>query len=171
MDGYYKDDGTSERFIIRQDHDRKRRYGAYVKLYRFLGALDCIDPSLLSQRVWRPGQIHVSAAAASVRMTTTSRWGSPRHVGRETSPSLRLNETPPGPGRLLETDNYQGIIDHVYNGPKHGKIIQWSGVNDQNVWYVSQLRFYRAVATLFGGGKTGAVALANESTANWPERP
>ena len=36
-------------------------------------------------------------------------------------------------GAIFQDNNYQGVINQVHNGPKHGKIILWSSVDDQ-VW-------------------------------------
>ena len=72
-----------------------------------------------------------------------------------------INSQPPGPGVLLENSNYQGIIDNVHNGPKHGKIVHWSGVNDTNVFWTSQIHFYRDLATLYGGGTPDFAGLSS----------
>jgi len=64
-----------------------------------------------------------------------------------------LNQSASGPGQYWQNDDYQAIIDHVFKGPKHGKIIHWSGANDQNVFMPAQIRFYRATATAFGHGE------------------
>jgi hypothetical protein len=64
-----------------------------------------------------------------------------------------LNQSPTGPGQYWQNDDYQGVIDHVHKGPKHGKIIHWSGANDQNVFMPAQIRFYRSTATAFGHGE------------------
>lgn len=65
----------------------------------------------------------------------------------------KLNQSSSGPGQYWQNNDYQGIIDHVFYGPKRGKIIHWSGVNDQNVWVQAMIRFYRATATAFGRGE------------------
>jgi hypothetical protein len=83
--------------------------------------------------------------------------GEPNPIALEDE--FQINDTPPGPGVLLENDDYQGIIDNVYNGPKHGKIIHWNGVNDTNVWFQSMLHYYRAAATTFGNGTTDYTGL------------
>jgi len=63
-----------------------------------------------------------------------------------------LNQSAAGTGQYFGQD-YQGIINHVHNGAKHGKIIHWSGGNDALVFMPMEIHWYRAVATLVGGGK------------------
>jgi hypothetical protein len=63
----------------------------------------------------------------------------------------QLNQSAAGPGQYFGTD-YQGIIDHVHNGPKHGKVIHWSGGNDALVFMPMEIHWYRATATAFGHG-------------------
>jgi len=63
-----------------------------------------------------------------------------------------LNQSSTGPGQYWQNDDYQGIINHVHRSHKHGKIIHWSGANDQNVFMPAQIRFYRATATALGHG-------------------
>lgn len=65
-----------------------------------------------------------------------------------------LSDGPGGPGDFLVNDDYQGIIDHVYFGRKHGKIIMWQGSADPFVPWQDSVHYYRAVATTFGRGKT-----------------
>jgi len=64
-----------------------------------------------------------------------------------------LNQSAAGPGQYWQNNDYQAIIDHVFKGRKHGKIVHWSGANDQNVFMPAQIRFYRATATAFGHGE------------------
>ena len=62
-------------------------------------------------------------------------------------------------GSYYDNDNYQGIINNVYDGPKHGKIIMYSGEND-HVWMEAVIGYYRTVATLLGGGTTDYAGLS-----------
>jgi hypothetical protein len=66
-----------------------------------------------------------------------------------------------GPEPYLASANYQGIIDNVFNGPKHGKIIMWQGAADPLVFWQDGLQYYRYVATLFGGGTTDFAGLSS----------
>jgi Tannase and feruloyl esterase len=76
---------------------------------------------------------------------------------------IQLNQSPlprdatpdgaPAPtGSYFQNNDYQGIIDHVHNGRKHGKIVLWSATND-HVWLEAVLGYYRATGTLLGHGK------------------
>jgi hypothetical protein len=75
-------------------------------------------------------------------------------------PSATTNNTTAPVGTYFVADNFQGIIDHVHNGPKHGKIVLISGVND-NVPMNFVISYYRATATSFGNGKTDYAGLAS----------
>jgi hypothetical protein len=75
-------------------------------------------------------------------------------------PSATTNQTTTPVGSYFVADNYQGIIDHVHNGPKHGKIVLISGVND-NVPMNVAISYYRATATSFGNGRTDYAGLAS----------
>lgn len=72
-----------------------------------------------------------------------------------------LSDGPGGPGNFLVNDDYQGIIDHVHHGQKHGKIIMWQGSADQFVPWQDSVHFYRAVATAFGDGETDFAGLSS----------
>lgn len=72
-----------------------------------------------------------------------------------------LADRPGGPGNFVVNDDYQGIVDHVHNGPKHGKIIMWQGAADPFVPWQDSIHFYRAMATTFGGGKTDFAGLSS----------
>lgn len=72
-----------------------------------------------------------------------------------------LNQSPTGPGQFWQNDDYRGVIDHVFKSRKHGKIIHWSGASDQNVFMPAMIRFYRATATKFGGGKADYAGLSS----------
>jgi hypothetical protein len=73
----------------------------------------------------------------------------------------QLNQSPTGPGQYWQNNDYQGIIDHVLQGPKHGKIIHWSGASDQNVFMPAMIRFWRATATALGHGKADYAGLSS----------
>jgi hypothetical protein len=71
---------------------------------------------------------------------------------------MQLNETPiprsattngatAPTGSYFHTTDYQGIVDRVQNGPKHGKIIMWSSTDD-HVWMEEVISYYRAVGVL-----------------------
>jgi feruloyl esterase len=62
---------------------------------------------------------------------------------------------------IIGSDDYQGVLDNVYEGPKHGKIIMWQGGADNQVFWQDGLRYYRSIATLFGGGKTDFAGLSS----------
>ncbi len=69
---------------------------------------------------------------------------------------------PTGPvGRkiLMKSDDYQGILDNVMNGAKHGKIIMWQGGADQLIFWQDSIEFYRSLATTLGGGTTNFTGL------------
>jgi hypothetical protein len=72
-----------------------------------------------------------------------------------------LNQSLSGPGQYWQNDDYQGVIDRVFNGRKPGKIIHWSGASDQNVFMPAMIRFYRATATAFGHGKADYTGLSS----------
>jgi hypothetical protein len=65
-----------------------------------------------------------------------------------------LSDRPGGPGIFLVDNNFQGIIDHVHRGRKHGKMIMWQGSADPLVPWQDSVHYYRAVATTFGNGTT-----------------
>jgi hypothetical protein len=56
-------------------------------------------------------------------------------------------------GSYFYNANYQGIINNVFMGPKQGKIMLWEGWNDTNPWPQNVIRYYKAMATLMGGGQ------------------
>jgi Tannase and feruloyl esterase len=68
---------------------------------------------------------------------------------------------PGGAGNFLVNDDYQGIIDRVHFGHKHGKIIMWQGSADPFVPWQDSIHFYRAMATEFGDGKADFAGLSS----------
>jgi hypothetical protein len=86
---------------------------------------------------------------ASRELAVANPLGMPDPIALEDE--YQLNQSPTGPGQYFGT-NYQGIIDHVFNGAKHGKIIHWSGGNDALVFMPMEIHWYRATATAFGSG-------------------
>ena len=63
-------------------------------------------------------------------------------------------------GAIFQDNNYQGVINQVHNGPKHGKIILWSSVDDQ-VWMQMPFSFYYATAALLGGGQADEAGMSS----------
>lgn len=80
-------------------------------------------------------------------MAETNPFGEPVPISFEDEMGLNYA----GPEPLLASANYQGIINNIYNGPKHGKIIMWQGWADPLVPPQDGLQYYRYVATQFGG--------------------
>ena len=72
----------------------------------------------------------------------------------------QLNQSATGPGQYFGAD-YQGIIDHVFKGPKKGKIIHWSGGNDALVFMPMEIHWYRATATTLGHGKADYTGMSS----------
>ena len=60
-----------------------------------------------------------------------------------------LGNSAGGPENLARSVDPQGIIDNVYNGPKHGKIITWQGSADQLIRWRDSVYFYQMAATTF----------------------
>ena len=96
---------------------------------------------------------------SSPALAAANALGEPAPIALEDE--WRLSEAAGGPGNLLVNDNYQGIIDNVLNGPKHGKIIMWQGAADPMVPWQDGLHFYRAMATLYGGGTTDFAGMSS----------
>jgi hypothetical protein len=63
-------------------------------------------------------------------------------------------------GSIFQDNYYQGVIDQVHNGPKRGKILLWSSVDDQ-VWMEMPFSFYYATATLFGNGQADEAGMSS----------
>ena len=79
------------------------------------------------------------------------------------SPSLAsstTNGSTIATGSIFQDNYYQGVINNVHNGPKHGKIILWSTVNDQ-VWMQMPFSFYYATASLFGNGQADEAGMSS----------
>jgi hypothetical protein len=70
-----------------------------------------------------------------------------------------LADSPGGPEDLAKTSDYQGVINNVYNGPKHGKIITWQGGADNFIYWQDSIEYYREIATTFGHGTTDFAGL------------
>jgi tannase/feruloyl esterase/VCBS repeat protein len=106
---------------------------------------------------------NVQNVYASRVLAENNAFGMPNPTSVEDE--ILLNQSPVAPstntdgstsptGSFFQNANYQGIINNVYNGPKHGKIVLWEGWNDTNPWPQNVIRYYSAVATLFGDGTT-----------------
>ena len=65
---------------------------------------------------------------------------------------FQLANSPGGAETVVKNDDFAGIIQHVYHGPKHGKIIMWQGGADNQIYWEDSVEIYRQVATLFGHG-------------------
>ena len=98
---------------------------------------------------------NMSANAQQVYATRALAASNPLGFPNPTSyeDELELNQSPGMPGTLF-SQNYQGLLDNVMNGPKHGKILAWSGSYDALVFMQGEVHWYREVATLVGAGKT-----------------
>ena len=62
---------------------------------------------------------------------------------------------------IIGSDDYQGVINHVHNSAKHGKIVMWQGGADNQVFWQDGLRYHRSLATLYGGGRTDFAGLSS----------
>jgi hypothetical protein len=70
-----------------------------------------------------------------------------------------LADSPGGPENIAKTSDYQGVINNVFNGPKHGKIITWQGASDNFIFWQDSVEYYRTLATTFGRGVTDFAGL------------
>ena len=67
---------------------------------------------------------------------------------------LVLADRPGGAGDLIQGADFESLIDNIYHGPKHGKMIMWQGAADQQIFWQNSVEAYREIATLFGHGRT-----------------
>lgn len=90
-------------------------------------------------------------------LATANAFGMPHPIALEDE--YILSDSAGGPSNITEAQNFQGVIDNVYNGPKHAKMIMWQGAADQLIFWQDSIESYREVATLFGGGTTNFAGL------------
>ena len=84
---------------------------------------------------------------------------------------IQLNQSPSKPGdttngstaptgSYFQANNYQGLVDNIYNSPRHGKMIMWSSTND-HVWIEVPISFWHATATALGNGTPNFAGLSS----------
>lgn len=138
-----------------RNHDGRRMWHPWSKV--MTGGLIAVGPAIdTSQKemYWDHHDLNYNTQNlySTNALAAANPLGEPAPISIENE--FLLSDGPTGPEQYQASDDYQGIISNVHNGAKNGKIIMWQGAADPMVFWQDGLRYYRAVATLYGGGTT-----------------
>jgi Tannase and feruloyl esterase len=101
---------------------------------------------------------HVDLTFSPQNLYSTRTLASANPLGQPAPIALEdefeLANAPNGSETVVKADDFSGIIENVYGGPKHGKIIMWQGGADNEIYWEDSVEIYREVATLLGRGNT-----------------
>jgi hypothetical protein len=144
-----------------RNHLGKRIWNPWLKVMPVGGFIDVgpMIPDTQNAEYWDHKDLtyDVQNLYSSRALASANPFGEPAPIALEDE--WMLSEGPGGPENLLAGADYQGIIDNVYSGPKHGKLIMWQGGADPDVFWQDSIHYYRAVATTFGSGRTDFAGL------------
>jgi Tannase and feruloyl esterase len=147
-----------------RNHHGQRMWFPYLK--NQTGGTFVLDPAFssfqgLNAFTWNHRDLTFSAqnVYSTRKLAAANPLGQPAPIALEDE--WVMLDGPGGAGNFLVNDDYQGIIDRVHFGHKHGKIIMWQGSADPFVPWQDSIHFYRAMATEFGDGKTDFAGLSS----------